>query len=206
MKRRTVLTGTAAAIGTALIGTATLTERAVANVSADFELGGASVTTDNGQLTSLTVDVTSGEATYDGLDETADEVRVNLYAALDESTVFGDSNRIDTTSGAVADSDALNTRAGRFEFTFNGVDVLSSSAFKKNDFAATGDGTETKTTVAFGLEFVVTDSAGATLLSKTTTTRSTVTVTNEESSGGVSGNGGVTASGNNQEPGNSNGK
>lgn len=199
--RRELIGGIVGCIGTATAGTALLTERASADVSAAFAIDGDDATSDDGRLTRLTVSIRGGEATYDGLDADADTVTVTVYASTGDSPVVDRDNRLTSVTRSVRTSKTLDTRAGLLSFSFDDVDVLSSAGVEERAFRAGTDGESAATDVRFALRVVVADSGGAPLLTETSTTRATVTVHNESEHGTVSGEGGVDAGGPNQRPG-----
>jgi hypothetical protein len=176
----------------------------VESVRADAAVSGLSVagdqiTTDNGQLTSLTASV-SGHVSYDGLDGQAATVEVRLFAAPAGGAVDAARNQIATTSASVDAASGLDTRAGHHDFDFVDVDVLAADDLSTTDFAATGDGTTKDTDVEFRLGLAVLDAGGSELVGAAQTATATISVTNESRQGGAQGNGNTNAQGTNQSP------
>lgn len=175
--------------------------QAVAADAAVSELSVAddAITTDNGQLTGLTVSVDS-HVSYDGLDTEAETVEIELYAASSGGATDIASNRIASASAAVADESKLGTFAGHHDVAFADVDVLAADDLSKGDFSATGDGTSKDTDVEFRLAMAVSDGAGNALVDAAASATATISVTNEGNSAGAGGNGNTNAQGTNQSP------
>lgn len=163
-------------------------------------MGGDSVTTDNGQLRSLTVSIDGGHLSYDGLDTPAAAVDVNLFAALAGGDTDAADNRIASTTFAVADESALDTNAGSLDFSFASADVLGARDVRKADFRASTDGGTADTDVDFRLEVVVEDAGGATVVEAEDVATARISVTNQARSKGVQGSGSTNAGGSNQRP------
>lgn len=190
-----------ATVGSSLLGMALLTDRTRADVATGpLDVSGDGVTTDNGQLQTLTVTLDSGHLSYDGLDTTAATVDVNLYAAPAGGDTAASGNRIASTGFTVADESTLDAHAGSVDFTFDSVDVLAAQDVKKNDFRAATDGGTKDTDVAFRLEVVVKDGGGATVVEAEDVATATISVTNQARSSGVQGSGATNAGGSNQKP------
>lgn len=204
VSRRQAMSGLAGLIG--LVGAGTLNVALGSTVArADVATGGLSITgdsatSDGGNLKSLTV-TTGGHVGYDGLDADAASIAVNFYAAHTGGDLTLTGNRIAATSLNVVDDAGLDTRAGDYDYTFSGVDVLSSNDISKNDFRVTTDGNTQSFDIDFRVELQVFDGGGAQLVSGDAVTTTTITVTNEQKSAGANGSGSTTASGNNQSPG-----
>lgn len=193
-----VLAATAAA---SVFGSALLSDGARADAAlGSLDVSGDSVTTDNGQLRSLTVSIDAGHLSYDGLDTPAASVDVNLFAALAGGDTDATNNRIATTSYTVADESALETNAGSVDFTFDSVDVLAARDVRKADFRASTDGGTADTDVDFRLEVVVRNGGDAPLVEAEDTATATISVTNQARSEGVQGTGSTNAGGKNQRP------
>lgn len=198
--RRGLLTSLIAALfaGTAATQALVGLGRADAAVT-NLDVGGDSITTDDGQLTGLAASV-SGHVSYDGLDTAASSVDVSLYAAPAGGDTTAGGNQIASTSATVADSTGLDPNAGHRDFGFSGVDVLAAADLSKNDFAANADGSTKDTDVDFRLAMAVEDSDGTELVSASATATATISVTNQANSGNANGNGNTNASGSNQSP------
>lgn len=198
-RREVVILGATA--GSSLLGTALLSEGARADVAAGpLDVSGNDVTTDNGQLQTLTVTLDSGHLSYDGLDTTAATVDVNLYGGPTGGDTAATGNQIASTGFTVADESTLDTHAGSVDFTFDSVDVLAAQDVKKNDFHATTDGETKETDVEFRLEVVVKDGTGTTVVEGDDVSTATISVTNQPRSTGVQGSGATNAGGSNQKP------
>lgn len=204
VSRRQAMSGLAGLIG--LVGAGTLNVMLGSTVArADVASGGLSIagdstTSDGGNLNSLTVD-TAGHVSYDGLDVDAASIAVNFYAAHTGGDLTLTGNQIAGQNVNVVDDAGLDTRAGHYDYTFSGVDVLSSNDISKTDFHVTTDGDTQSFNVDFRIELQVLDGSGTQLISGDAVTTTTITVTNETRSAGAGGSGNTSASGNNQSPG-----
>lgn len=174
------------------------TARADAAVSG-LTVSGDSVTSDSGQLTGLTASV-SGHASYDGVDNEAATVGVELYAAPTGGAIDAPRNQIDNVSATVALESGLGTHAGHRDFGFTDADVLAADDLSAGDFTATGDGTTKETDVDFRLALAVLDGVGSQLVGASATTTATISVTNQSRQGGAQGSGSTNAQGTNQSP------
>lgn len=202
MSRRKLLgaAGTLLGLGTMLGGGFLLsTGTARADVATGgLNISGDSTVSDGGRLSSLTVSITSGHVSYDGLDRDAASIDINFYAAQSGNTVKLAANEIASQTASVGTTTGLDTRAGHYDYTFSDVNVFNSDDLSRTDFAATSDGTTTDTMVDFMVELVVLDGSGTSLVTATETSTATISVTNEARSGGANGSGSTTANGNNQ--------
>lgn len=164
-------------------------------MAATLDISDGTVTTDNGAVTGVTVDV-GGDITWDGAENAPGDTDI----ILEVKSSGGSWETVATESAG-----SLSGLAGTYSYNFNDADVTSTS-WNNGDFKASGDGSVTETT----LEFRVTvesqgdingdgnnpDTASATDTAK-------VTVTNEDSSQGVGGTNpgnGVNPQGTDQNP------
>lgn len=188
----------AASIGATVFATST---PAQAQVSADdLTITDDQTTTDGGRLSSLTVSIPDGVATYDGLDTDAAQVTVALSAAPTGGDLTTAGNQLDTATETVSESAELNTRAGTYNYTFTDVDVFQADDISRQQFAATEDGSTKHTDIDFRVELTVEDNAGNILATAATITTTTISVTNEAQSSNAGGNGSASAGGSNQSP------
>jgi hypothetical protein len=152
-----------------------------------------SVITDNGALTSITVDV-SGDVTWDGAENQPGQTDVELQIQSPDGT---------WETLATEDAGTLSGLAGSYSYSFTDVDIKKSS-WNKGDFQAGGDGSSKETDLSFRV--VVTpsgdlDGDGSTVDTiQSSSDTATVTVENEPNSNSADGGGSVDASGTNKEP------
>lgn len=164
-----------------------------------LSIGGDSAVSDGGQLSSLTVSISSGHVSYDGLDVDADSLNINFYAVHSGTTpVNADANLIDSTTVATSSDTSMGSRAGHYDYTFSGVNVFNSGDIARSDFHVTADGTTQDFPVDFMVELEVLDASSNVLVSATELSTATISVTNQSRSAGANGNGNTSANGSNQ--------
>lgn len=162
-------------------------------MAATLTVSDDSVITDNGALTSISVDV-SGDVTWDGAENQPGQTDVELQVKSPDG---------DWETLATEDAGTLSGLAGSYSYSFTDVDVTKSS-WNKGDFQAGGDGASKETDLTFRV--VVTpsgdlDGDGNTVDTiQSSSDTATVTVENEPNSNSAGGGGSVDASGTNKEP------
>jgi ABC-type Na+ efflux pump permease subunit len=160
-------------------------------MAATLSIGDDTVTTDNGAITGVTVDV-SGDVTWDGAENQPGSTDVELQVQNPD----GSWETIDSKT------EDLSGLAGTYSYSFTDVDVTYSN-WNNGDFNAGGDGATKETELTFRLLVEPSgDLDGQNGAESFTSSEDTATVTaqNEANSNGASGNGGVNASGKNNEP------
>ena len=139
MKRRSVLktVGVLSTAGVAA-GAFASTASASANVG-NLSVSGDSVTTDDGTITDVTIDVT-GDWKFDGFDTVPDFVEVELQVGKS-----GNWETIGTSGRIGQNTDLGNAHAGTFQVS--GSVVNNSSLYALSDFTAGSDGNSANTEV-----------------------------------------------------------
>jgi hypothetical protein len=108
-----------------------------ATAAATFTAGDVQVTTDNGQITSVTV-APNGTVTYDGLEASANTITVDVQVKKNSSTSWETVGSKTLSPGGTSGSATYN---------FTNIDVIQNSPLTTADFNAGGDGTSTATDV-----------------------------------------------------------
>lgn len=165
-----------------------------------LSIQGDSIVTDDGRLRSLTVSLSSGHVSYDGLDTEAATVDVNLFAAPSGGATDDAGNRIASKTATVTLESGLRAHAGHYDYSFTDVDVLAAADLGEGDFSAPTDGTTRETDVDFRVELLVKDSGGTLITRADATETVTISVTNQAQSSDTQGDGTVSAGGTNQSP------
>ena len=200
LTRRTVLGGLAAT-GLAATGLATLPAPS-AGTQVMFGVSDASITTDDGTIDGIAIDV-DGSWQFDGVDTPGTDVRIQLGL---KGETAPDTWTWETL--AVDDQSITPAHAATGTFAFENVDLLAGTVWTTTDFAAppndsvnSGDEgqTEAETTLTLRLLMQVRDAGGALLVQDEKRTSFDVTVVNEASSVGSEGAGTVELSGTNEE-------
>jgi len=162
-------------------------------MAATLSIGDDTVTTDNGAITGVTVDLNS-DITWDGAENEPGQTDVKLQVQNPD----GSWETLETQSTE------LSGLAGTYQPTFSDVDVTQSD-WNNGDFRATGDGATQETDLTFRLVVEASGNLDGDDNRETTTVTSstetaTITAVNEANSNNAGGNGGVNASGTNNEP------
>lgn len=161
-------------------------------MAATLTIDDDSLTTDNGAITGVTVDV-SGEITWDGAEETPGSTEIELQVQNPDSSWMT----------VTANTEDLSGLAGTHNYSFLGVDIISNSDWKQSDFTANGDGATTETDLTFRLNIDTSgdlDGSGSSNTIQSGTDTATLTVTNEKNSNSAGGSGGINGGGTNNEP------
>ncbi|MFC7228059.1 hypothetical protein N0B31_11660 [Salinirubellus salinus] len=200
LTRRTVLGGLAAT-GLAATGLATLPAPS-AGTQVMFAVEDASITTDDGTIDGVAIDV-DGSWQFDGVDTPGTDVhlQLGLKGETEPETWTWETVAVDGQSITPA-------HAATGTFAFEDVDLLAETVWTAEDFAAPANDsvnsgeegqTETETTLTLRLLLQVRDAGGALLVQDEKRASFDITVVNEPSSVGSEGGGTVELSGSNEE-------
>lgn len=162
-------------------------------MAATLSIGDDTVTTDNGAITGVTVDLNT-DITWDGAENEPGQTDVKLQVQ----------NPDESWETLETQSTELSGLAGTYQPTFSNVDVTQSD-WNNGDFRATGDGTTKETDLSFRLVVEASGNLEGDDNRKTTTVTSptetaTITAVNEANSNNAGGSGNVNGQGNDQNP------
>jgi hypothetical protein len=183
------------------------------SANSTFSITGDNVVTDDGTISTLTVELSTGQVSYDGLDEDANRILVILYARIGGSsftandeiarTSFTLGNTSQNAAGLEFDSIAgFGTRAGSAMVdTPSPVNVFNSDSVSPGQFEDTTESDGPKQTdVIFGLRIFVRRANNTAIVRSTSVDTATISVLNELAQSATDGLGSTSASGSNQEP------